>query len=73
MFEVLTWTGCAEQYAAVCKGVTAPAVWRTIRNGERGPNVNEEAAQKLLGGDGHDFLLAAVCIVSFQRKETRSL
>jgi hypothetical protein len=51
----------------VYKGETAPAVGEQseITNADQAPgqNVNEEAAQKLLVRDGHDFLLTAMCII----------
>ena len=60
--------GCAEQSAAAFERSTSSTVGEESEvsdaNQALGQNVDEEAAQELMGGNGHDLLLAAVGIVS---------
>jgi hypothetical protein len=67
----LGWIGacrCAEQNAAAFERSTPPAVGEESEvanaNQSLGQNVDEETSQELMGGNGHDLLLAAVGIVS---------
>ena len=67
----LRWIGAggrAEQSAAAFELSTPPAVGEESEvpdaNQPLGQDVDEEAAQELMGGKGHDLLLAAVGIVS---------
>ena len=59
---------CAEQSAAAFERSTSSAVGEESEvadaNQAAGQNVKQEAAQELMGGNGHDLLLAAVSIVS---------
>jgi hypothetical protein len=52
---------------AACKSVAAPAVGEQSEVADAdqalGQNVDQEAAQELLGGDRHDLLLAAARII----------
>ena len=58
---------CAEQNAATRESISAPPVGEESEvadaNQSPGQNVDQESAQKLLRGNGHDLLLAAVRIV----------
>jgi len=67
----LRWIGagrCAEQSAAAFERSTSPTVGEESEvsdaNQPLGQDVDEEAAQELMGGNGHNLLLAAVGIVS---------
>ena len=59
---------CAEQNAAAFERSTSPAVGEESEvadaNQPARQNMKQEAAQELMGGNGHDLLLAAVRIVS---------
>jgi len=64
------WIGagrCAEQNAAAFERCTSSAVGEesemTDAHQATGQNLQQEAAQELMGGNGHDLLLAAVGIV----------
>ena len=64
----ITCTGrCAEQDAAACKRISALAVGKESEvadaNQPLGQNMDQESAQELLCGNGHDLLLAATRIV----------
>ena len=60
--------GRAEQSAAMFERSPPPAVGEESEvsnaNQATGQNVQQESAQELMGGKGHDLLLAAVGIVS---------
>ena len=59
--------GHAEQFAAAFQGGTPSAVGEEseVPDADKatGQDVKQEAAQELMGGNGHDLLLAAVGIV----------
>ena len=61
------WTVCAEQSTAAYEHTATPAVGEKAEVADAdqalGQNVDQESAQKLICGDRHDFLLAAVRIV----------
>ena len=58
---------CAKQSTAAYEHTATPAVCEKAEVADAdqalGQNVDQEAAQELIGGDRHDFLLAAVRIV----------
>ena len=58
---------CAKQSTAAYEHTATPAVGEKAEVADAdqalGQNVDQEAAQELIGGDRHDFLLAAVRIV----------
>ena len=60
----------SEQKAAAFERSTTSAVGKETEvpnaNQAAGQNVQQEAAQELMGGNCHDLLLATVCIVSPQ-------
>lgn len=65
---------CTEQYAAACERIAAPAVGKKSEVADAdqalGQNVNQESAQKLICRDGHDLLLATVCIVPPAKRDS---
>jgi hypothetical protein len=58
---------CPEQDTAACEHTATPAVGEKAEVPDAdqalGQNVDQESAQKLVCGNGHNLLLAAVCIV----------
>jgi len=56
-----------EQNAAARESISTPSVGEESEvadaNQTLGQNVDQESAQEFIGGNGHDLLLAAMCIV----------
>jgi hypothetical protein len=63
----------AKQSTAPCEHSAAPAVGKKpeVADADQAlrQNVDQEAAQELIGGDRHDFLLAALRIVSPAKRD----
>jgi len=66
--------GCVEQSAAAFERGTSSTVGEESEvsdaNQPLGQDVDEEAAQELMGGNGHNLLLAAVGVVSPAERDT---